>query len=57
MTTLHIFKSPPDEATLLLVLALKENIDDVEYNLYESGVDYGELVSLIFEHDRVITWF
>ncbi len=57
MTLLHILKSNPDENTRTFMEILSEGEDATEFSLYEEGADYGKLIDMIFEHDRVISWW
>jgi hypothetical protein len=36
---------------------LSEGEEAAELNLYEEGADYEKLIDMIFEHDKVITWW
>ena len=57
---LHILKTPPDDLQWSLMTALSEGYDDLKIPLSDQDdteVDYGELIDLIFETDRVITWW
>ena len=57
MRILHIYKTEPDETTKTLVKILSEDEDVTEFDLFKDNVDYGKLLDLIFEHDKVITWW
>lgn len=57
MKILHIFKSPPDSAVKSLAQAWNEGCEVAEVHLYLTPVDYDRLVDLIFESDKVLTWF
>ncbi len=59
MKTLHILKTTPDEDTntLMAMLADPEGEDPAIFRLYEEPVDYENLLDLIFEHDKVISWW
>jgi hypothetical protein len=56
MTTLHIFRNEPDEQVRELV---RETTPEVttQIALYEENVDYDQLVSAMFTHDRIISWW
>ncbi len=59
MRLLHILKSEPDEDTRTLMGILSEG-EGEETNilcLYEEDADYERLIDMIFEHDRVISWW
>jgi hypothetical protein len=57
MKLLHILKSDPDENTRMFMEILSEGEEAAELNLYEEGADYEKLIDMIFEHDKVITWW
>lgn len=57
MNILHIFKTEPDDTTLLLKNLASEGEEVTEFRLYENQPDYGKLIDLIFENDKVISWW
>ena len=57
MKLLHILKSEPDERTKTLMEIVSQGEEVTEFGLYDEDVDYGKLVDLIFEHEKVITWW
>jgi hypothetical protein len=57
MKLLHILKSEPDEQTRTFMDILSEGEEATEFSLYEDAADYGKLIDMIFEYDRVITWW
>jgi hypothetical protein len=57
MKLLHILKSEADEDTRTFMEILSEGVDAAEFSLFEDGADYGKLIEMIFEHDKVITWW
>lgn len=59
MTTLHILKSNPEDATESLINILSNGKDATRFPLYEGKPDYGKLIDLIFEHDhnKVFSWW
>ena len=57
MRLLHILKSDPDENTKTFMEILSEGEETTEFSLYEEAADYDKLIHMIFEHDRVITWW
>jgi sulfur transfer complex TusBCD TusB component (DsrH family) len=57
MKLLHILKSDPDENTKTFIEILSEGEEAIEVSLYEDAVDYEKLIDMIFEHDKVITWW
>ena len=57
---LHIQKTPPDDIQLTLMSVLSREFDCRRVSLFEEedwDVDYGELIDLIFESDKIITWW
>jgi hypothetical protein len=56
MKLLHVLKSEPDERTAKLIDLLSEGQEATCFRLYEGGVDYGKLIDLLFEHEKVICW-
>ena len=56
MTTLHIFRTEPDEQVRELIRAITTG-ETTQIALYEEVVDYGQLVDSLFTHDRVISWW
>lgn len=57
MKVLFIYKTEPDEITKLLCKKLGEGNEVIEFNLYDNNVDYNKLLDLVFEADKVITWW
>ncbi|MGD8984798.1 MAG: hypothetical protein PVI53_12275 [Desulfobacteraceae bacterium] len=57
MKLLHILKSDPDENTRTFIEILSEGEGATEFSLYEEAADYEMLIDMIFEHDKVITWW
>jgi hypothetical protein len=57
MKSLHIFKSEPDHNTQLLIDILSGGDESATFSLYEAAPDYERLIDLIFDHDRVVTWW
>ncbi len=57
MKILHIYRSEPDDNTETLAGLLSEGEETTEYSLYDAQADYEKLVDMIFEHDRVVTWW
>ena len=56
MTTLHIFRTEPDEQVRELVREITPD-ETTQIALYEEVVDYDQLVSAMFTHDRIISWW
>jgi len=57
MKTLHIYKSEPDPISKTLVHILSEGNQVTEIRLYEGQPDYERLIDLIFDHEKVISWW
>ncbi len=57
MKLLHILKSDPDENTRTFIEILSEGEEATEFGLYEEAADYEKLIDMIFEHEKVITWW
>jgi hypothetical protein len=58
MKILHILKTEPDDETRALVSAfgMTDGRESIVIRLDDS-TDYEQLIDLIFEHDKVITWW
>lgn len=58
MKTLHILKTEPDDNTnaLISVLDMPHGQESTVIRLDDS-TDYEELIDIIFEHEKVITWW
>lgn len=57
MKLLHILKSAPDERTRSLMDIVSQGEEATEVSLYDEATDYRKLVDLIFEYEKVITWW
>jgi sulfur transfer complex TusBCD TusB component (DsrH family) len=57
MELLHILKSTPDEHTRTLMDIVSQGQEATEVSLYDGATDYSRLVDLIFEYEKVITWW
>ena len=57
MKLLHILKSDPDESARTLMGIVSEGEEATEFNLYDETADYEKLIDMIFEHEKVITWW
>lgn len=56
MSTLHIFRSEPDEQVHELIRSIAH--DEIrQIALYEEDVDYDQMVDALFSHDQVISWW
>ena len=59
MKILHILKTEPDNNTKTLMASLGESQgkDASVFALYDEQADYEKLIDLIFEHDKIISWW
>ena len=57
MKLLHVLKSEPDEVIKKLMNASSEGNDVQQFELFAKDVDYDNLVELVFENDKVISWW
>ena len=57
MKMLHIYKSEPDDNTKTLVEILSEGVEAAEFALYEESADYEKMIDMIFDHDKVVSWW
>ena len=57
MKLLHVLKSEPDEIIKTLMKSSSEGNDVQQFELFANDVDYDKLVELIFENDKVISWW
>jgi hypothetical protein len=57
MKLLHILKSEPGEHARALMDIFSEGEEATKFGLYEEAADYEKLIDMIFEHEKVITWW
>ena len=59
MNILHILKTETDNNTKTLMSALNKSKGGkyTEFMLYDEQTDYEKLIDLIFEHDKIISWW
>jgi len=57
MKTLHILKTEPDNNTNTFLDIISEREEATLFRLFEEEADYEKLIDLIFEHDKVISWW
>jgi hypothetical protein len=59
MKTLHIFKTSPDNNTKMLMSAFdgSQGEEAAVFELYDEHADYDRLIDLIFECDKIISWW
>lgn len=57
MKILHLYRHPPEPVTRELAGILSRDRKAREFFLYQEPVDYDGLLTLILEHDQVISWW
>lgn len=57
MKLLHILKSEPDDMTKTLMDILSAGEEVSSFDLYADNPDYEKLIDLVFENDKVISWW
>lgn len=57
MKLLYIMRSEPDKNTESLMNILSEGEEPSIFPLYDEQADYEKLIDMIFEHDKVISWW
>ncbi len=57
MKILHIFKKEPDEETKKLAELMSEGEESKTFELYKENVNYEQLIDLLFECDKAVTWW
>jgi len=57
MKILHIFKTEPNDEVKKLVEIMSEGEETKTFELYKENVNYEELIDLVFECDKVISWW
>ncbi len=59
MKLLHVYRNEPNEEVKKLVQILNEGNEAMEFKLYEAqeDADYDELIQMIFEADKTISWW
>ncbi|MCD6254928.1 MAG: hypothetical protein LWW78_05900 [Deltaproteobacteria bacterium] len=57
MKILHIFKTEPNDEVKKLVEIMSEGEEAKTFELYKENVNYEELIDLVFECDKVISWW
>jgi hypothetical protein len=57
MKVLHILRSAPDEITKTLIKKIDVKSQSSMAPLFEGKIDYAQLISKIFETDKVISWW
>ena len=59
MKTLHILKTEPDNNTKVLMTALGEprGKEATVFALFDERADFEKLIDLIFEHEKIFSWW
>jgi hypothetical protein len=59
MKVLHILKTEPDDITKVLMSAFRGSQGEVAtiFKLYDEQPNYEKLIELIFENDKIISWW
>jgi hypothetical protein len=59
MKILHILKTEPDNNTKTLMSAFdgSQGEETTVFELYDEQADFEKLIDLIFEHDKIISWW
>ena len=57
MKLLHILKSEPDSNTNTLMDILSAGEEAQSFALYEDNPDYEKLIDMVFENDKVVSWW
>jgi len=57
MKILHVYRHPPDPVTRELADMLSKDREAREFPLHQEPVDYDGLLTLILDHDQVISWW
>jgi hypothetical protein len=57
MKILHLLRSEPSKLVNGFIDAFSENNESEQFYLYKDKIDYSQLISKIFENDRIISWW
>ena len=57
MKLLHVLRSEPNDEVRKLMRILSDETEPAKFELYKKAVNYEKLIDLVFEHDRVVTWW
>jgi hypothetical protein len=59
MKILHILKTEPDNNTKALMTALGEpqGKETTVFTLFDERADYEKLIDLIFQHEKIFSWW
>lgn len=57
MKILHILKSEPDNRTKTLIDIISKDESCIMFSLYNEYPDYGKLIELIFDCDKIVSWW
>ncbi len=54
---LHILKTEPDNTEKILIGIMSQGQESAVFKLYEKEADYENLIDLIFQYDKAISWW
>lgn len=57
MKILHILKTEPDKKTSSLIASMSQGEESTVFEMYGEKVDYQKLLDLIFENDKIVSWW
>lgn len=57
MKLLHVLRSKPNDEVKHLIRILSEGKESRVFELYRADTNYDELIDLVFEYDKVVTWW
>jgi len=57
MKILHILKTEPDKKTSSLIASMSQGEESTVFEMYGENVDYHKLLDLIFENDKIVSWW
>jgi hypothetical protein len=57
MKILNVYRHPPDDLTQELAGLVSQDREAHDFFLFQEPVDYDRLLTLILEHDQIISWW
>lgn len=57
MKILHILRSEPTEDVKRMINSVSSGHETMKVEISKENVDYDRLIQLIFDHDKVISWW
>ena len=57
MKILHLTKTKPDKSTEALINMLSDDAEATIFSVYDNQADYEKLIDLVFENDKIISWW